>query len=161
GAENLFGHSAEEAIGKPIDILVPPKKRDEVFRMLESIRSGEKVAHHETQRVRKDGTPIEVSLTISPLRGPNGSVVGASAIARDITRRKESESAIHSLNEQLQARVHDLAEANAALQGARDQALEASNLKSAFVANISHELRTPLTGILGMSELALTEDLSD
>lgn len=91
GAENLYGYSAEEAKGKPISILFPPNRRDELVQILERVKRGERIQHYETQRMRKDCTIIEVSLTVSPIRDPTGGIVGASAIARDITERKRAE----------------------------------------------------------------------
>ena len=94
GAEHLFGYSAEEAIGKPILILIPPDRQHEEMMILERIRSGEPVKHYETVRRRKDGTLADVSLTISPVRDATGVVVGASKIARDISDRKKAEAAL-------------------------------------------------------------------
>jgi PAS domain S-box-containing protein len=90
GAERMFGYLAEEVIGKPITILIPPERHHEEDVILERIRRGERIDHYETIRRGKDGTLIDMSLTISPLRDANGTVVGASKIARDITERKRS-----------------------------------------------------------------------
>ncbi|MBI5800154.1 MAG: PAS domain S-box protein [Verrucomicrobia bacterium] len=91
-AERIFGYLAEEAIGEPIQLLFPPDRLDEEARIIERIKAGERVEHFETIRKRKDGTLINVSLTISPIRNANGRIVGASKIARDITDRvKERE----------------------------------------------------------------------
>ncbi len=91
GAENLYGYSAEEAKCKPVSILMPPNRADELGKIIESIKRGERVQHYETQRMRKDGTIIEVSLTVSPIRDSTGRIIGASTIARDITERKRLE----------------------------------------------------------------------
>ena len=91
GAEKLYGYSAEEAKGKPVSILTPPSHLDELTQMLEKARRGEQVQHYETERMRKDGKIIDVSLTVSPIRDSSGRIVGASTIARDITERKEVE----------------------------------------------------------------------
>jgi PAS domain S-box-containing protein len=93
GAERIYGYTATEAIGQPIGILLPPGSEDEVPRIMERIRRGEKVGHYETKRQRKDGTIIDVSVTVSPLKTRDGDVIGASAIARDITERKQAEAA--------------------------------------------------------------------
>ena len=87
GAERLFGYSAEEIIGKPIQILIPPERYNEEPAILERVRRGEYVEHYETVRRRKDGKLINVSLTVSPLKTAGGHVVGASKIARDISER--------------------------------------------------------------------------
>ena len=93
GAEKLFGYGAEEVIGKPITILIPPDRQHEEPGILARVRGGERVEPYETVRQRKDGQRIEVSLRVSPIRDAAGKVVGASKIARDITRRKRAEQA--------------------------------------------------------------------
>lgn len=94
GAEKLFGYSAEEVLGQPISIIFPPERLNEFQEIQESIRRGEPVTHYETERVRKDGKRIDVSLTISPIRDSEGRIVGASSIKRDITERKRVEEAL-------------------------------------------------------------------
>ncbi len=112
GAEQIYGYSAEEAVGQPIAMLVPPWRKDEVPRFLEQIRRGEPVSHHETKRRRKDGEIREVSLTISPVRDAQGRVVGASTVARDLTERNRAEASLRAAAErqQEQARILDLAQ---------------------------------------------------
>lgn len=88
GAERLFGYTAEEALGKSITIVFPEERYDEEPDILERIRRGERISHFETVRRRKDGTELNVSLTVSPIRDSQGRIVGASKIARDITERK-------------------------------------------------------------------------
>src|SRR5581483_7096928 len=83
--------AADEIIGQPISRLVPPDRPDDVMNILRTIRCGERVEHYETERVRKDGERIWVSLTVSPIKDSNGRVVGASKIARDITERVRAE----------------------------------------------------------------------
>jgi PAS domain S-box-containing protein len=92
GAEKLFGYTAEEVIGKPVMILIPPGRADEEPYILERIKRGEQVDHYETLRRRKDGSEIDISLTVSPIRDKAGKVIGASKIARDITERKGAEA---------------------------------------------------------------------
>src|SRR5215467_7639293 len=94
GAERLYGYNAKEMVGQPISLLVPPDRPYEIPRIMERLRDGERVIHYETERVRKDGRRIEVSVTISPIHDGTGSIVGASAIARDITDRKRAEAAL-------------------------------------------------------------------
>ena len=94
GAERLFGYSAEEVIGKPILILFPPDRQHEEMMIIERIRSGEPFKHYETIRCRKNGTLVDISLTISPIRDATGAIVGASKIARDINDRKKAEAAL-------------------------------------------------------------------
>ena len=93
GAERIFGYTAEEAVGRPVTILIPADHLDEEPAILARIRAGERIEHYETVRVRKDGTPVNISLTVSPIRGPDGRVIGASKIARDITERMRAELA--------------------------------------------------------------------
>jgi PAS domain S-box-containing protein len=102
-AERLFGYTAQEAIGRHMTLIIPPDRQDEERRILEQLRRGERVDHFETIRMRKNGTILHVSLTISPIRDAAGRVVGASKVARDITESKHSE---RSLAEQ--ARLLDL-----------------------------------------------------
>jgi two-component system CheB/CheR fusion protein len=104
-AERLFGYSAEEAIGSPIWILAPPDRKNEMPAILERIRRGEKVEHYETVRRRKDGTLINISLTVSPIHDEKGRIVGASKIARDISERKWAEERQRILSAELSHRV--------------------------------------------------------
>jgi PAS domain S-box-containing protein len=87
-ASRLFGYEAAEVIGKPVTILIPQDRRDEESFILQQIRRGERIDHYETVRRRKDGGLIDISLTISPVRNAQGKIIGASKIARDITKRK-------------------------------------------------------------------------
>jgi PAS domain S-box-containing protein len=97
GAERIFGYTAEEAIGQPITILMPPERVDEEPGILRRIRSGEKIDHYQTVRRRKDGTLLNMSLTVSPVLDGLGNIVGASKIARDITQTKRSEQRLRLL----------------------------------------------------------------
>lgn len=103
GAERLFGYTAEEAIGRPVTLLVPPDRQKEEQKILELLRRGERVEHFETVRVRKDGSLLEISLTVSPLRDSAGRITGASKIARDITERKRTEEALRASEEHFRA----------------------------------------------------------
>ncbi len=118
GAERLYGHSAEEVKGKSISILIPPGHPDELPEILRRLNQGERIEHHETVRLRKDGTLVDVSLSISLIRDAAGQVVGASAIARDLSERRRSE-----------------------------QLAEADRRKDEFLALLAHELRNPLAPI--------------
>ncbi len=97
GAERVFGYSAEEAIGRPITIVIPKDRLHEEHEILARIRRGERIDHFETVRRRKDGRLIDISLTVSPVRNEEGKIVGASKIARDITEQKRNQEQIATL----------------------------------------------------------------
>ena len=98
-AERLFGYTAQEAVGKPVTILIPPERFDEEPIILQRIGRGERIDHYETVRRRKDGTLLDVSLTVSPVVDGRGQVVGASKIAREITDRKRAEDRLRESEE--------------------------------------------------------------
>jgi PAS domain S-box-containing protein len=108
GAERLFGFTAAEAVGKDISLIVPPDRLNEMRDILCRIGRGEKIQHHETLRLRKDGKPVEVSLGISPIVTPSGAIVGASKIARDISESKRAREALLE-SEQLARGIIDTA----------------------------------------------------
>ena len=108
GAERLFGYTAKEAIGKRITMIIPPERRDEESNIIARIRRGERVEHYETIRQRKDGSIVEISLTISPVRNPEGKIIGASKIARDITERRQAEERQRLLLREMDHRVKNL-----------------------------------------------------
>jgi PAS domain S-box-containing protein len=129
-AERLFGYTAQEAVGRPITLIIPPERIDEERTILERLRRGERIEHFETVRVAKDGRRLDISLTVSPIRDHAGQVVGASKIARDITERKAMENALR----------------------------EADRRKDEFLALLSHELRNPLAAIRnGLQVLRLAD----
>jgi PAS domain S-box-containing protein len=101
GAERLFGYTAAEAVGRSIDLIIPPELQEEERSILERLRRGERVEHFETVRVSKESRRILISLTISPLRDKAGRVVGASKVARDITERRRAEEALRESEERL------------------------------------------------------------
>jgi len=115
-AERLFGHTAEEAIGRSITLIIPPERLDEERMIVERLGRGERVEHFETVRMSKTGRRIDLSLTISPIRDATGRVVGASKIARDITDQRRIAEALR----------------------------EADRRKDEFLALLAHELRNPL-----------------
>lgn len=100
GAERLFGYTGEEMIGQPILRLIPPERHQEEQRILASIRRGERIDHFETLRRRKDGTLVEISLTVSPIIDAAGTIIGASKVARDITKQKQIEREVQEREEQ-------------------------------------------------------------
>ncbi|MGF6227590.1 PAS domain S-box-containing protein [Inquilinus ginsengisoli] len=108
GAERLFGYAAEEVVGQPITIVIPPDRLDEETQILARIRRGEGVQQLETIRRRKDGSQVEISLTVSPVRNRTGEIVGASKIARDITERKRAQERQALLLREMSHRVNNL-----------------------------------------------------
>jgi len=108
GAERIFGYLADEVIGKPITILIPVDRHNEEPAILERIRRGERIEHYETLRKRKDGSLIDISLTISPVKNAVGKIIGASKIARDISERKRSEQHIAILAREAEHRAKNV-----------------------------------------------------
>ncbi len=127
-AEHLYGYTAEEAIGLPVDRLAPPERSDEVVRNREILNSGGHVASHRTERMRKDGTRCPILLSVSPLRNARGETVGTSVIARDITAEKQSEEAVR-----------------------RSEKLATTGR---LAASIAHEINNPLEAVLNLLYLA-------
>ena len=99
GARRIFGYTEAEVLGQPVAILIPSELEDEENKFLQRLKSGEGIENHETIRVAKDGRRVNVSLTISPVRGPDGRVAGASKIARDITARMQAGAAVRESEE--------------------------------------------------------------
>lgn len=124
-AERMFGYTPEEAVGRSIRMIIPADRQSEEDEVLRRIHLGERVEHFETVRVRKDGSTINVSLTISPVRNSAGTIVGASKVARDITEQKQAEEAVR-----------------------RSMAA-----KDDFLGLVSHELRTPITTLKGTANV--------
>ena len=152
-AARLLGYAADEIIGQPITVLIPPDRQEEERHIIANLRAGNRIEHYETVRVAKDGRLIEVSLTISPLRDQTGEIVGASKILRDVTERKRIE---RELQELLGERNQLLASERAA----RSEAERLSTSKDEFLALLSHELRTPLNAILGWTQILRSGSLA-
>ncbi|WP_081858671.1 sensor histidine kinase [Pseudorhizobium pelagicum] len=108
GAEQLFGYRTDEVVGKPVTILIPEDRLDEEPAILAKLRAGQKVDHFDTIRRRKDGSLLDISLTISPIRGSDGTIVGASKIARDVSSRKREEERQRLLLGEMHHRVKNL-----------------------------------------------------
>jgi len=107
-AQRLFGYTAEEAVGKSITMLIPTDRLDEEPVILERVRRGERIEHYETIRQRKDGSLVDISLTVSPIKNEKGEVVGASKIARDITELKRARERQELLLREMDHRVKNL-----------------------------------------------------
>ncbi|HEU4343218.1 MAG TPA: PAS domain S-box protein [Candidatus Binatia bacterium] len=162
GAERLFGYTAQEAIGQPVTMLMPPERFDEEPGILERIRRGESIEHYETVRRRKDGTLLDISLTVSPITDAQGRILGASKIARDITGRKKAEEELRKLMQDLERRVAvrtaELQQANAALlrdmeerKKLETQLLHAQKMESIGIlaGGIAHDFNNILNIIQG------------
>ena len=108
GAERIFGYTAGEAIGRSVEILIPPDRLHEEQAILRRIRRGERIEHYETVRRRKDGSLIDISLTVSPIVATDGRIIGASKIARDITERRRSEAHISVLAREAEHRAKNV-----------------------------------------------------
>jgi PAS domain S-box-containing protein len=108
GAERLFGYTAEEATGMPVTSLIPPNRHDEERMILERIRRGERIDHYETIRRRKDGSLVDISLAVSPIKDSEGRVIGASKIARDITERRRAQEQQRLLLREINHRVKNV-----------------------------------------------------
>jgi PAS domain S-box-containing protein len=107
-AERIFGYTAEEVIGKPITILIPPDRDNEEPAILARLRRGERIDHYETVRQRSDGRLIDISLTVSPVKDAQGKIVGAAKIARDVTMRKEKDEHIAMLAREAEHRTKNI-----------------------------------------------------
>jgi PAS domain S-box-containing protein len=130
GAQRLLGYSQSEAMGRSIDLIVPSEFRHEERQILERISQGDRVDHFETIRLTKDGRRLDISLTVSPIRDESGRVIGASKVARDITERKQLDTALR----------------------------EADRRKDEFLATLAHELRNPLAPIRHSLEILLRSE---
>jgi PAS domain S-box-containing protein len=154
GAEHLFGYTAQEAIGRPITIIVPADRMDEEPNILDHVGHGERFKHYQTVRRRKNEKTVEVSLTISPLQNERGEIVGASQIARDITAQKRAAEALRQAQRELQRHAGNLEKAVAE----RTADLRATNEQlETFIYSIAHDLRAPLRSMTGYAELLLED----
>lgn len=131
-ATRIFGYEAHEMIGKPLLVLIPPDRKGEETEILTKIRNRQRIEHYQTVRIRKDGKPIEVSVTVSPILDPSGKVIGASKIARDITRHKRAERERERLYDMLR-RMATIRDLRSLLQEITNTATEVSG--AAFAAS--------------------------
>ncbi len=145
-AERMFGYSAEEAIGRPITMLIPPELQDEEANIIRRVRANERVDSFETIRLRKDGSRIHVSLTVSPIRDSEGRVVGASKIARDITEARENERRIRLLLREINHRVKNQYAVILSM-------IRETGLRSISIEEFQQKIRTRITGLAASNDL--------
>jgi PAS domain S-box-containing protein len=152
-AERMFGWRAAEILGQPL-LTVPEEKRNETESLRRRVLNGENFVQAEVRRRKRDGSPIDISTTLGPLRDSTGQISGYLAIAADITERKRAEEEIRSLNQELEARV---AERTRQLEAANNE-LEFTNKElESFSYSVAHDLRSPLRAINGFSAILSEE----
>ena len=135
GAEEIYGYTALEAVGRPIAMLAPPRLKDEIPRLIERIKRGEVISNYETSRVTKDGHQLEISLTLSPIRDTAGTIVGVSTIARDVTALNRAQRRIRELTAEM---VH----------------MSRLTAMGQLSSSLAHELNQPLTAVANYTEAA-------
>jgi PAS domain S-box-containing protein len=177
GAERLFGYTSVEAIGQHISFIIPLDRLDEEAAILQRLRAGQRIEHFETVRQRKDGTEIDISLTISPVRDTTGKIVGASKIARNITQRKQVDRALRdseerfraladALDTQVQFRTQELQRRNAEILQQADQLreltgrmMQTQDAERRHIARELHDSAGQTLAALGMNIARLAEDV--
>jgi PAS domain S-box-containing protein len=173
-AEAIFGYRPQEVIGRPVFLLAAVGRQDEMPVILDQIKRGQRIQHYETVRRHKDGRPVAISLTVSPIRADSGRIVGASKIARDITERKQAEAELHRLNEtleqrvaertaeledltcRLQAEILERQRADVRFQELQSELFHAARLNAAgqMAAALAHELNQPLAAAVNFVRAA-------
>ncbi|MBD3261045.1 MAG: PAS domain S-box protein, partial [Candidatus Altiarchaeales archaeon] len=179
GAERIYGYSEREALGKHISMIIAKECENDAQEILEKIRQGKKVEALETLRKTKDGRILHMQLTVSPIKNSIGEVIGASAIARNITQQKNVErqleekigelkrsreamlNILEDLNEAKEGLEKEVKERTSELRKALKQAKSADHMKDNFLAITSHELKTPLTPIILYTELLKENEALD
>jgi PAS domain S-box-containing protein len=170
GAERLFGYTASEAVGQHISLIIPVNRRDEEVIIIERVKQGQRIEHFDTVRIRKDKTPLDISLTISPVRDASGKIVGASKIARDITQRKRIERELReseeryrtladALDTQVQFRTQELERRNSDLRDLSGLLLESQDEERRHIARELHDSAGQTLAALGMKLAQISADL--
>jgi PAS domain S-box-containing protein len=151
-AERLFGYSADEMIGQHITKLFPPGLAEDENMILGRIKAGHRLSNYETVRQRKDGSLVDVSLTVSPIKDDTGRIIGASKIARDISRQKRIDRELAEAQEQLRSYAETL---EARVRSRTAQLQETVQSLDSFCYTIAHDLRAPLRALSGFSREVL------
>ena len=179
GAERIFGYKAEEAVGRNIRLIIPADHHDEESTILGRVKLGERIDHFETIRLRKDGSHVNISLTVSPVRDASGRVIGASKVARDITERVRVEEELRRSEEQLRTlaanlesqvylRTQELEQRNAEIVEQSEQLRELSNrllqtqdYERRHIARELHDSAGQTLTVLGMNVTRLVQDAKE
>jgi PAS domain S-box-containing protein len=160
GAERIFGYRADEIVGKSVMILIPPDRHDEELQILSSIRAGKRVDHFETMRCRKDGRLVEISLTVSPIKDADGTIVGASKIVREMTELREAQRQLQTSEERYRTLFDSIDEGFCVIEMLYDEFGKATDYRFLEV-NPAFERHTGLVNAKGKTMRGMVPDHED